>query len=127
MSPFICHAIEVITADSENAFRVMKIDEETKSQLLFILSTFEVLQKFKEDLRRPMELFEETMKTDELLHIDLILRKLIAFIKNIGDCSEKSIKAELLPLKNIQYICMELKICDILFDILENIGTKILD
>ena len=48
VNPFICHNIEVITADSENAFRVMKIDEETKSQVLFILSTFEVLSQFNE-------------------------------------------------------------------------------
>lgn len=46
------------------------------------------------------------MKTDELLHIDETLRKLIAFIKNIKDYSEDSIKAELLPIKKIQYICM---------------------
>ena len=35
-----------------------------------------------------MEEVERDMKTDDLLHIDLILRKLIAFIKNIKDCSE---------------------------------------
>ena len=84
----------------------MKIDEETKSQVLFILSTFEVLSKFNEELRKPIEEVEKEMKTDELLHIDLILRKLIAFIKNIKDFSEQSIKAELLPIKKIQYICM---------------------
>jgi hypothetical protein len=105
----------------------MKIDEESKSQVLFILSTVEVLEKFNEDLRRPIELFESIMKTSELLHIDETLRKLIAFIKNVGSYDEVTIMTELLPVEKIQYICMELKICGILFSILGQIGTKILE
>ena len=102
-SPFIAHSISLTKADSENGFRVMKIDEQSKSQVLFILSTFEVLYKFNEDLTKPIELFQASMKTRELIHIDQTLQKLIAFIK---DCSITEITAELLPVKKLQYICM---------------------
>lgn len=56
-SPFSSHSISLTKADSENGFRIMKMDEESKSQVLFILSTFEVLSKFNEDLTKPIELF----------------------------------------------------------------------
>jgi hypothetical protein len=48
---------------------------------------------------------------------------LIAFIKN---CKLDDIEADLLPNKKLQFICMDLKICEKLFLMLDSIGTKIL-
>jgi hypothetical protein len=55
--------------------------------------------------------------------IDLTLQKLIAFIKN---CSIKDIELDVLPVKKRQFICMDLQICQKLFDILHQMGIKIL-
>ncbi len=37
------------------------------------------------------------------------------------------IEAELLPIKKLQYVCMDLKICTKLFTIVSQIGQKILE
>ena len=42
-SPFQTYQISLTKNDSENGFRIMKMDEQTKSQVLFVLSTYEVL------------------------------------------------------------------------------------
>lgn len=57
-------------------------------------------------------------------HIDITLQKLISFVKN---CKLEEIEGEVLPDKKIQYICMDLKICEKLFKILKSIGVKILE
>ena len=49
-----------------------------------------IQKQFKKKLSeriKNLHSFETQMKTDELLHIDLTLRKLVAFIKNIDDYS----------------------------------------
>ncbi len=56
--------------------------------------------------------------------IDLTLQKLIGFIKN---CSLKDIELDVLPIKKRQFICMDLQICEKLFNILQEMGRKILE
>jgi hypothetical protein len=63
-------------------------------------------------LLKTTEEFELKVKSKELEHIDLTLQKLVAFIKN---CDINDIEGELLPIRKIQYICMDLEICDKLF------------
>jgi hypothetical protein len=64
------------------------------------------------------------VNSKNLEHIDLTLKKLIAFVKK---CEIDKIEGEVLPNKKIQYICMDLKICEKLFKMLESIGIKILE
>ena len=74
---------------------------------------------------------EDDIKTIEQLvnakrynFIDSILIKLIAFIK---ECDPNDIEADTLPNKKKQYIAKDLKICNKLFSILEQMGKKILE
>ena len=67
--------------------------------------------------------FGQVVKSKKIDMIDLTLQKLIAFIKN---CSLKDIELDVLPVKKRQFICMDLQICQKLFDILHEMGIKIL-
>lgn len=67
--------------------------------------------------------FGQMVKSKKIDMIDLTLQKLIAFIKN---CSLKDIELDVLPVKKRQFICMDLQICQKLFDILHEMGNKIL-
>lgn len=122
--PFRINQIKLSDESSRHAFRIMKIEEDSKREVLFILSTYEVLDNFRDLLTNTTEEFENRVKSKELEYIDLTLQKLIAFIKQ---CELADLEGELLPVKKLQYICMDLKICDKLFKILESIGTKILE
>lgn len=53
--PFLIKTIKFSQADSEHGFRILKLDEESKDQVLFILSTYEVLDNFGQLLAYPTE------------------------------------------------------------------------
>ena len=110
--PYKINYIRFIQAESEHGFRISKLDQQSKDEVLFILSTYEVLDNFILILLKTTEEFELKVKSKELEHIDLTLQKLVAFIKN---CDINDIEGELLPIRKIQYICMDLEICDKLF------------
>ena len=122
--PFIVNTIKFSQAESQHGFRILKLDQESKDQVLFILSTYEVLDSFGQLLTYPTQEFEQKVKSKELVHIDVTLQKLISFIKN---CSMEDIEAEVLPNKKLQIISMDLKICVKLFAIVSDIGQKILE
>jgi hypothetical protein len=91
--------------------------------VLLILSTFEVLDEFINLLKMDTLEFGRKVNSKKIETIDLTLQKLIAFIKN---CSLKDIELDVLPVKKRQFICMDLQICQKLFDILKEMGIKIL-
>jgi hypothetical protein len=92
--------------------------------VLLILSTFEVLDEFINLLKMDTLEFGRKVNSKKIEMIDLTLQKLIAFIKN---CSLKDIELDVLPVKKRQFICMDLQICQKLFDILKEMGIKILE
>ena len=67
---------------------------------------------------------EQLVNAKRYNFIDSILIKLIAFIK---ECDINDIEADTLPNKKKQYIAKDLKICNKLFSILEQMGKKILE
>lgn len=91
---------------------------------MLILSTFEVLDEFINLLKMDTLEFGRKVNSKKIEMIDLTLQKLIAFIKN---CSLKDIELDVLPVKKRQFICMDLQICQKLFDILKEMGIKILE
>ena len=91
---------------------------------MLILSTFEVLDEFIHLLKMDTLEFGRTVKSKKIDMIDLTLQKLIAFIKN---CSLSDIELDVLPIKKRQFICMDLQICQKLFEILKEMGIKILE
>ena len=76
--------------------------------MLFVLSTYEVLQEFATELKKSTIEFQKDVKSKKIEMIDLTLQKLVAFIKN---CSLKEIEKDVLPVKKRQYICMDVQIC----------------
>lgn len=84
--------------------------------MLLILSTFEVLDEFIHLLKMDTMEFGATVKSKKIDMIDLTLQKIIAFIKN---CSLNDIELDVLPVKKRQFICMDLQICQKLFEILK--------
>ena len=82
-----------------------------------------MLDEFTQLLKMDTYKFGQVVKSKKIDMIDLTLQKLIAFIKN---CSLKDIDLDVLPVKKRQFICMDLQICQKLFDILREMGIKIL-
>ena len=91
---------------------------------MFILSTYEVLDEFAEELKMPTKQFQNLIKAKRFKFIDDVIIKLIAFIKQ---CSIDKIEGENLPNAKKQYVMKDLKICDKLFAILKRMGKKILE
>lgn len=122
-SPYTINEVKFSESESEHGFRIIKIDEESKREVLLILSTYEVLDEFSHELNKSTFEFQKSVKSKKIDMIDLTLQKLIGFIKN---CSLKDIELDVLPIKKRQFICMDLQICKKLFKILRLMGVKIL-
>lgn len=122
--PYELYMNTFLTGEGEHGFRIEKIDEKSKQEVLFVLSTYDVLDEFADQMKHDIKLIEREVNAKRYYFIDSILMKLIAFIK---ECDPNDIEADTLPNKKKQYIAKDLKICEKLFVILEEMGKKILE
>jgi hypothetical protein len=81
--PYVTRKLKLSSNDTEHGFRVIKIDDETKKEVLLVLSTYEVLKDFAEHLEKKyIQEIEQEVKAKKLELVDSTLCKLIAFVKN---------------------------------------------
>jgi hypothetical protein len=105
----------------DHGFRMIKIDEESQRDVLFALSSHEILFEFAE-LVNHKEL-ESLARESYLKNINKTILQLIAFIQN---SSVKEIEDDRYkPIKKRQIIFKDLLILDIFFEILELMGRRI--
>lgn len=92
--PYITRKLELSSNETEHGFRVLKVSDETKKEVLLVLSTYEVLNDFAKQLTLPIIRIEQEVKAKKLELVDETLCKLIAFVKG---CSLDEIDQEILP------------------------------
>ena len=80
--PYTIKKLKLTHTDTEHGFRIIKIDDKTKGQVLFVLSTYEVLEEFANLLNYNTSTIEQIVKSKKLELVDYRLQQLIAYVKN---------------------------------------------
>lgn len=100
----------------EHCFMIMELDEESIREVLFTLSFHETLINFIEELKWGTVYAEKKIDYYRMLNLSKSLNLINAFVKG---CTEEEAEFEwILPIKKRQFICKDLGISELLFELI---------